>query len=159
MTNETAYEEHRSWRNTYNLESNVKDKPLMQKSWQCRICEWAAKQYYLLLELRSKGLVEPYTPSSDNIRNSSIPHFSNHVCVPPVVEEIVRSKLSQEHEGRLYRPNNQRGIYLVKEGVLRLFPDFQTFVSLGFDLSNVKVITPGEFDHMIIGDQLPRVIG
>jgi len=40
-TNETAYEEHRQWRADFSYERNVRDKPLLQKSWFCRVCEWA----------------------------------------------------------------------------------------------------------------------
>jgi hypothetical protein len=39
--NETAYEEHRAWRKTFSYEENVRNKPLLQKSWYCRVCEWA----------------------------------------------------------------------------------------------------------------------
>ena len=40
--NETAYESHREWRTNFTYESNIKDKPLLQSSWYCNVCRWAA---------------------------------------------------------------------------------------------------------------------
>ena len=40
--NETAYESHREWRRNFTYESNIKDKPLLQTSWYCNVCRWAA---------------------------------------------------------------------------------------------------------------------
>jgi len=45
--NETAYEEHRAWRKTFSYEENIRNKPLLQKSWECRVCEWAAENVHL----------------------------------------------------------------------------------------------------------------
>jgi hypothetical protein len=159
MKNETAYEEHRNWRLNYTLEENVKNKPLMDRSWQCRVCDWAANQYYLLLEneqLQQAVGLEEDTVSNYNKTGLPLSKISNRECM---VKSEVKSKLSKDYESRLLRPSNQKGIYLVKDGILRLVPDFDTFVALKFDLSNVRVIEPIEFDRMIVGDTLPRVIG
>ena len=40
-TNETAYEEHRSWRSRFTFERNVRNKPILKTSWFCRVCQWA----------------------------------------------------------------------------------------------------------------------
>ena len=40
-TNETAYEQHRSWRSRFTYEGNVKNKPILKTSWFCRVCQWA----------------------------------------------------------------------------------------------------------------------
>jgi hypothetical protein len=66
-----------------------------------------------------------------------------------------KKKLSKSFEGMTYRANNQRAIYLVKDGVLRAVPDMPTFESLKLDLSLVNVVEPSELDRMIIGDPLP----
>lgn len=42
-TNETAYEEHREWRQTFQQASHVKSKPLLATSWECRVCQWAVQ--------------------------------------------------------------------------------------------------------------------
>ena len=39
--NETAYEEHRAWRKTFSYTDNIKDKPMLQQSWYCQVCQWA----------------------------------------------------------------------------------------------------------------------
>lgn len=41
MNNSTAYEEHRSWRHTFRLESQPH---LFTRSWPCRICDWAREK-------------------------------------------------------------------------------------------------------------------
>ena len=43
-TNETAYEEHRQWRYEYNYEKNIANKPILQNSWHCRVCQWAVRE-------------------------------------------------------------------------------------------------------------------
>ena len=45
--NETAYEEHRAWRRNFSYAENIKDKPLLQKPWECRVCEWAVANVHL----------------------------------------------------------------------------------------------------------------
>jgi Glycosyltransferase family 10 (fucosyltransferase) C-term len=39
--NETAYEEHRAWRRTFDP---VKQSPLLLKSWPCSVCEWGLNE-------------------------------------------------------------------------------------------------------------------
>eukprot|EP01040_Poterioochromonas_malhamensis_P005068 gene5068-5433_t len=46
-TNATAYEEHHEWRKEFQYDKNIEGKPLMMRSWQCRVCDWAARQYWL----------------------------------------------------------------------------------------------------------------
>lgn len=41
--NESAYEEHRAWRKDFDYHRNIRGKALMEKSWECRICEWAVE--------------------------------------------------------------------------------------------------------------------
>jgi hypothetical protein len=149
LSNETAYEEHREWRKHFSYEKNIAGKRWLEKTWQCQICEWAAKQYHLSLNFNQSA-------SSSN-RGGSPPEtlkISNKICPPAVPTK--KEKLDSTHEGILYRSKTQKGIYLVKGGLLHLIPDFSTFVALGYDLSSVKVIEPYEFDAMMIGDDLPR---
>lgn len=40
--NETAYEERRSWRHSFQLQ---KQSPLLTESWPCRLCNWAEKTF------------------------------------------------------------------------------------------------------------------
>jgi hypothetical protein len=149
LSNETAYEEHREWRKEFSYEKNVAGNKWLDKSWQCHVCEWAARQYHLSVD---------FNQSTSTSYNSVAPRetlkISNKICPPAI--PLKKGKLDPKHEGFLYRSKTQKGIYLVKEGLLHLIPDFGTFVALGYDLSSVKVIEPHEFDAMIIGDDLPR---
>ena len=49
QSNESAYEEHRSWRQSYTVEGLVADKPLMQNTWYCHLCNWAFRKHRALL--------------------------------------------------------------------------------------------------------------
>jgi hypothetical protein len=45
MTNESAYEEHRSWRHIFSNREYIKDKPLLQSTFECNVCKWAKKEH------------------------------------------------------------------------------------------------------------------
>jgi hypothetical protein len=47
LSNETAYEQHRRWRQGYSLSEHKKSSRLLENSWQCQVCNWAAEQYHL----------------------------------------------------------------------------------------------------------------
>ncbi len=53
LHNETAYEIHREWRISFDEDAYRKGKPLLEKSWNCHVCEWAAKQYNTFLHINS----------------------------------------------------------------------------------------------------------
>ena len=42
-TNESAYEEHREWRQTFNQTKHVQDNIHLRDTWYCRTCMWAVK--------------------------------------------------------------------------------------------------------------------
>jgi hypothetical protein len=46
-TNESAYEEHREWRKDFSYEKNIQNKPILQTSWYCNVCRWAAQSTQL----------------------------------------------------------------------------------------------------------------
>jgi hypothetical protein len=52
MKNKTAYEEHRAWRQNFSIEKHLQNHPLLQTSWPCMICEWAASHQ----DLRSQSI-------------------------------------------------------------------------------------------------------
>jgi hypothetical protein len=76
LSNETAYEEHREWRKHFSYEKNVAGKKWLEKSWQCQICEWAAKQYHLSLNFN-----QSVSLGSSPLEALKI---SNKVCIPAV---------------------------------------------------------------------------
>ena len=42
MTNDSAYQEHRSWRKTFLLTNYVTKHPILSISWYCGVCRWAS---------------------------------------------------------------------------------------------------------------------
>jgi len=60
-TNQTAYEEHRNWRYNFTVEKNLENKPLLQTSPYCRICQWAVKQKQTKTEVSSDSHREKCT--------------------------------------------------------------------------------------------------
>jgi hypothetical protein len=124
--NETAYEEHRAWRNTFHIDDYHNSKDLLRYDWECRICHWAATAVNQI----------------------------NHP--PPVCNSPVTSKLNlSEYEGKAIK-GGRRVIYFVVKGQLRPIPDFDTFLSLNLDLKNVVVVSDEVINSLPIGEQLPR---
>jgi hypothetical protein len=89
--NETAYEEHRRWRKGFHYSTYMKGKPLLQKSWQCRVCDWAADQFYLSLGWQAYPLYSVPHPASSffnvlhQLQNAKVAQpilskISNHRC-------------------------------------------------------------------------------
>jgi hypothetical protein len=132
-TNETAYEEHRYWRYNFNYEDHIKDKPLLQKSVRCRVCEWAVNT------IREK-------PNISIHRNSNCSNPSLHV----------HKSLSDAYEGKLVK-SNTREIFLIQNGSLHHIPNMDTFNALKFDLSKIIVIPDTEFRNFPKGHPLPEM--
>ncbi len=63
---------------------------------------------------------------------------------------------SQIHEGEVVK-GNRNAIYLVKDGKKHLFPDFHTFISMGFNQSSVKKIPDITLDSISLGDRVPKI--
>jgi hypothetical protein len=133
--NESAYEDHRSrWRRHFSYEKNLVGKPLMQENWWCRACQWAVSE----------------APKH---------HKRTRVCGNTDMDvKVAKSKLTSEWEGIAVRPKHSKQVYLVKDGLLRPIPDIATFSALKLDFDRVKVIDGSEFDHMIVGEDMPRSI-
>ena len=78
ISNESAYEEHRAWRKTFDPS---KASPLFTKSWPCRVCEWAvtkaAQESASQLQKRDKlmkhnlNLLSQYNNTSGNGKENS----------------------------------------------------------------------------------------
>jgi hypothetical protein len=133
-TNETAYEEHRAWRHNFSYEENIKYKPLLQKSLQCRICDWAART-----------LAE----------NPSISAGRTSECEEPL--RHAHKTLSDAYEGQLVRSSTKE-IFLLQNGTIHHIPNMDTFRSLKFDLNNVLYIPESEFKKLRKGHPLPEVL-
>jgi hypothetical protein len=46
-------------------------------------------------------------------------------------------------------------VYVVRGGVLRGIPNLQTFIKMGFDFDNVKVIYASDRAGYTVGDMMP----
>ena len=106
LRNETAYERHRQWRQNFSSEGYRKGKPLLERSWQCRICHWAAEQYQLS---RIKG---SQARGIDEFSNAAMQKNTANPTTNITHKIMNRAKklLPEEQEGTLYRPSNQRGV-------------------------------------------------
>lgn len=127
--NEQAYELHRSWRNTFSYEQNIKDKPLLQNSWWCRICEWA-------------------------VENAFKPHKRTKICLNADANPSRPVKAPAEWEGKAIR-GNSRQVYIVKGGALHGIPDLDTFYALGLKLDQIMVVEDFELEKIYVAEPIP----
>eukprot|EP01031_Cornospumella_fuschlensis_P037806 gene37806-45928_t len=153
MQNETAYEEHRAWRKTFNYDDNIRHKALMNESWYCKICKWAAqttqseayrKETYHTIQINDKLYA---------IHNKYRHCFNQQVGTVPDKQ----APLSADMEGKTIRFAHDRTIYIVRKGILHAIPDLQTFISLKLDLNSVIVYDQELMGRFIIGDPEPRI--
>ncbi len=61
-------------------------------------------------------------------------------------------------EGRCVQFHNQRDIFLVRNGTRHSFPDFQTFVDMGFGLDLVQLVAAKYAGLFPVGDPLPTTM-
>ncbi len=129
--NETAYEEHRSWRYRLNIKKHLQEHPLLSKSWFCRVCQWAA---------------------------SEAPHHHKRTrhCHGDDVKEMRSIVFTGELEGKAVR-GNSRQIFLVREGTLHPIPDMDTFLALKLDLTHVVHLSDTELNMLKRGDPLEHM--
>lgn len=156
-TNETAYEEHRAWRHTYSEVANKINKPLLQHSWFCRICQWAVE-----IAQNATALEESVSAISGsgnkNVATPSILRKRTHVCVDasPDAKPI---KAPADWEGKAVRGHGARQVYIVKDGALRGVPDGDTFLAMGYTFEGIMVVGDKEVEGVWHGDMLPRIAG
>ena len=126
--NETAYEVHRQWRQGFSYARNLKDRPLMEKSWYCRICEWAVK-------------------------TAPLQHKRTTVCEKSESGEVQLINLAQ-YNGRAMKSGG-REVFYVQNNSLHLIPDLPTFFSLELELEKVLTISDAEFKRLPMGFPIP----
>ncbi len=66
-TNETAYEEYRIWRPSFKTNEHLMSKTMLQKSLQCRICEWAVGEFLVTQSNTSSHLACQEEPSDRRV--------------------------------------------------------------------------------------------
>lgn len=74
----------------------------------------------------------------------------------PYLREYAPPKPS-DFDGQLVQGQGHREIYLVKDGHRLSFPDFTTFVAMGFDLENVEKIKHTTLEIIPLGKSLPHM--
>jgi hypothetical protein len=48
-------------------------------------------------------------------------------------------------------------VYLVKDGLLHVIPDSDTFTKMGFDFNNLKTLSEWQIRQLPAGDPLPKL--
>lgn len=115
--NESAYERHRSWRQNFSYEKNLQGRTLLEKSWYCRVCEWA-------------------------IATAPLHRKRTRICEKSASGESLVVSL-KDYNGKAVKSSG-REIYYVQNSTLRLVPDLPTFFSLNLELDQVIVLADGD---------------
>ena len=127
--NETAYEVHRQWRKLFSYERNVRNRPLLEKSWYCRICEWAVK-----------------TAPLHRKRTTVCEKAENGEPAPPLNLATLN--------GRAIKSSG-REVYFVQNASLHLIPDLPTFFGLDLELEKVLAISEAQLKSLPKGGPVP----
>ena len=59
--------------------------------------------------------------------------------------------------GQIVKASRMNSIYLIEDGSRREFPTFSTFVSMGYTVSNVTLVTENDLEQIPIGLTLPTL--
>jgi len=59
-------------------------------------------------------------------------------------------------EGNVVK-GNRNALFLVQNGKKRIFPDFNTFVKMGFNMSSIMKINHQQLESIPLGDILPSI--
>jgi Glycosyltransferase family 10 (fucosyltransferase) C-term len=141
--NETAYEEHRAWRKNFTYVGNVKNKPLLQRSWHCNVCLWAAQQ---MEERERKGGVV-------STSNGGANGMTRDHC-----ESMEKMKAFCSHldffQGKAARGGGAE-VFYVSNGTLRSFPNGGTFEAMGLDFNTVVSLSEAEMARCPKGPPMP----
>jgi hypothetical protein len=130
MTNQTAYEEHRQWRATYNSTQHRAKNNFLRQSWYCHVCDWAVKEapkHHKRIRVCN---------NSDTSGKEVFDH--NHV------------------EGKAVQ-GESRQVFLVEKHTLRAIPDVDTFYSLKLDWKDIIHLSPSELAMIPLGHPMPKM--
>ena len=150
-TNETAYEEHRNWRHTFTYQKNIANKPILQNSWFCRVCQWA------VTAVANSTHLDRNTNNSSTASGHGHQRKRTHIC-PNTTANAIPIKAPGDWENKAVRGAGSRQIYVVQKGVLRGVPDMDTFIAMGLQLEKVMVVGDKEIEALLVGDPLPRIL-
>jgi len=130
--NETAYEEHRAWRKTFSYEENVRNKPLLQKSWYCRVCEWAVAAAARRPPSAGGG---NGTADSATVAAAVAGSAGGKGAAPAdhcVLQEKLRRPCAHldTFAGKPLKSAANGDLFLVENGTIRAIPNADTFAAL-----------------------------
>ena len=105
-------------------------------------------------------LTDKYTPSSESpvvihnllqrvILNSSAENFNSNEL------KILARFIPKDNS--VVKTRGQRSIYIIRNSLRREIPNMDTFVSLGFDLDNVTVLSDSDMLMIPLGVPFPDV--
>ena len=86
-TNETAYNEHLTWRESFSREKNLQDKPMLQDSDFCRVCQWAVQQSLNKTQTHAKSCISE--KDIDHKRKGSADNDTSFGGVYPLIVVVV----------------------------------------------------------------------
>ena len=128
--NETAFERHREWRKTFSYDRNVRDRPLLSKSWYCRICEWA-------------------------VTAAPMHHKRTRICERDAGSGDISAVSLSQYNGKAIKSSG-REVYYVQNGTLHLIPDLPTFFSLNLELEKVIQLADNDMRRLPLGPAVPK---
>jgi Glycosyltransferase family 10 (fucosyltransferase) C-term len=132
-TNETAYEEHRAWRKGFTYAENVKNNPLLQHSWTCKVCKWAVET------------VRKEAHSADRDQR-----------VKKRMSKCHRKPGDLASLNGTVVKGGGSSVFFVENGVRRPIPDASVFASLKLDWLDVISISDGDLNSLPLGPPMVK---
>ena len=169
--NESAYEEHRAWRKTFSYAENIKDKPMLQQSWYCHVCQWAVSTMNKRLAMpKNNNVTSSFqhgrlsssiseSVSSLHTHNITRRRRAKNTTMTSISSSTPWSSQSQpDHcvsldklrhictnlaffHGKPIRSTSSSDLYLITNQTIRSIPNADTFASLKLDY-NVLITAP-----------------
>ena len=132
--NETAYEEHRAWRKNFTYAENVRTKPLLQKSWECQVCEWAVST----AAMRQTGAASGNGSGNGSVsvsgsgNGSAAARGGGSRADHCVLQEKLKHPCAHLHAfaGKPLKSAATGDLFLVENGTIRAIPNADTFAAL-----------------------------
>jgi hypothetical protein len=154
-TNETAYEEHKAWRKTYNLEQLKREKPLLQNSWYCRVCRWAVANAHTHRK-RTRVCSNSGSGTTGIGVGAGVVGSTKISNADGLKSSNALKERRLDLNGKAVRGHSGKQLFVVQNGTLHLVPDMDTFKSLHLQLSEVALLPDFELKSIVIGEPMAR---
>lgn len=128
--NESAYEEHRLWRQSFSISSHIHSNVLLEKPWTCRVCQWAIE---------------------------TIPKHHKRIRICDNDKDDSNLSLdTMKFEGQAIR-GSTRQVYYFKNGELHSIPNLETFFHMKLELEKIIQLSDADIQKMKHGDPVARI--